>query len=765
MSSKSVDGILTSKTVDGGQAISNIIVNEINNSTVNLDTDQDIKTSAGVICNTLRVVSAAQNGYVLTSDALGNATWQLPGSSNSNLYNNDGTLQGNRQVNCNNLNLSFLNSSTYSIQANTLNLNLPSNLVSRYLRCITPSGEARWATIAYSELSGTPSANQLIDHSTISILTGSGLVGGGNLTTSRTLSLSPSGVSAGTYGSSSTIPQITVDTLGRITSANNISLPAITNIYNSNGTLTSNRSLTLDGKEFTILSNNPAPNTPIMSIDSGGFTTFKDLTVSESTLFIGPVIFDQQPQFNAGINFITGQISTGQMTYNLASSIFQVAGLQNTSLNGTIDFQSAAFNIRIPSATTGRVLQCVNGTTGQTGWVDNIALAGTATALRLTASSLGVAATPSISIGTNGGLFSPSANSISIAAGGVAQANFTSTTTTLTNGTLNLFGSTSTVISTDALRLNLLSNTVNSYLRCTNTNGACSWSVFPDVSVSSPLSKTGTLIGANLSLGLDPAANISTTGTITSTQHIAPSNGTAAEPAFKVGTSGMYQSAAGTLNLTAGGIDVMTCSTSANILSNQIITVNGSLLTTISGGLGVTLSSTSAVTIDIPSKIAGGVLKSSDANGRLVFEDPIYYSAGWTNNATASNVITAGSFVKADIALTVDSASKTTNWTTTGNRINWTGPSRVACLHFSCTIQGPGANNNYSIFIFKNNIPIGGTLERQTSGAIANSFLNMCTQSLVTLNNNDFFELFVTNGTTTVSDPIVVEASFIFIGC
>lgn len=50
---------------------------------------------------------------------------------------------------------------------------------------------------------------------------GSGLIGGGDLSTNRSLSLANSGVTPGTYGSGSSIPRITVDGKGRVTMVQN----------------------------------------------------------------------------------------------------------------------------------------------------------------------------------------------------------------------------------------------------------------------------------------------------------------------------------------------------------------------------------------------------------------------------------------------------------------------------------------------------------------------------------------------------------------
>ncbi|WP_375194639.1 hypothetical protein [Sphingobium sp.] len=60
-----------------------------------------------------------------------------------------------------------------------------------------------------------------------SISTGTGLVGGGNLSTDRTLSLATSGVTSGSYGSALKVPTITVDAYGRVTIVSENTIPAL----------------------------------------------------------------------------------------------------------------------------------------------------------------------------------------------------------------------------------------------------------------------------------------------------------------------------------------------------------------------------------------------------------------------------------------------------------------------------------------------------------------------------------------------------------
>ena len=65
------------------------------------------------------------------------------------------------------------------------------------------------------------------DHAAVTITAGTGLSGGGDLTSSRTINLANTAVSAGSYGSPTSIPSLTVDAQGRVTAASGNTIPAL----------------------------------------------------------------------------------------------------------------------------------------------------------------------------------------------------------------------------------------------------------------------------------------------------------------------------------------------------------------------------------------------------------------------------------------------------------------------------------------------------------------------------------------------------------
>ena len=72
-----------------------------------------------------------------------------------------------------------------------------------------------------------------VDHASVSINPGTGLTGGGTIAATRTLNLANTAVTAGAYGSATSVPSFTVDAQGRLTAAAGNTIPVL-----SNGTYT-----------------------------------------------------------------------------------------------------------------------------------------------------------------------------------------------------------------------------------------------------------------------------------------------------------------------------------------------------------------------------------------------------------------------------------------------------------------------------------------------------------------------------------------------
>lgn len=81
------------------------------------------------------------------------------------------------------------------------------------------------AEVALAELDAAVAAlNATVVFTTRNIDTVAPLAGGGDLSTNRSLSIADSGVVAGTYGSATLVPQITVDAKGRITAVTEVAI-------------------------------------------------------------------------------------------------------------------------------------------------------------------------------------------------------------------------------------------------------------------------------------------------------------------------------------------------------------------------------------------------------------------------------------------------------------------------------------------------------------------------------------------------------------
>ena len=125
---------------------------------------------------------------------------------------------------------------------------------------LSVNGQTGVVVLTASDVGATPN--------TTNVIAGIGLLGGGQLNANVTLDLANTTVSAGTYGSSANVAQITVDAQGRITSASNVAIPQ--------GTVTQiNTGTGLDGGPITSSGTISLANTTV----SSGSYTYASITV------------------------------------------------------------------------------------------------------------------------------------------------------------------------------------------------------------------------------------------------------------------------------------------------------------------------------------------------------------------------------------------------------------------------------------------------------------------------------------------------------
>jgi hypothetical protein len=120
-----------------------------------------------------------------------------------------------------------------------------------------------------------------VDHTAVVLTAGAGLTGGGDISASRSFALATSGVTANTYGSSTQVAQFSVDQYGRLTTAGNvaISLSGLGGVPTSR-TLTAGTGLTGGGDLSADRTFNLA-NTAVTPASYGSATSVPNFTVDQ----------------------------------------------------------------------------------------------------------------------------------------------------------------------------------------------------------------------------------------------------------------------------------------------------------------------------------------------------------------------------------------------------------------------------------------------------------------------------------------------------
>jgi len=175
-------------------------------------------------------------------------------------------------------------------------------------------------------------------NSSVTITAGTNLTGGGDLTTNRTISHSASGVVAGTYGSSTSIPAITVDAQGHVTAASGNSI----SVGDGSMTVTAGSGLTGGGQVGTA---NQSGNTSV-TLSHADTSTQANLTASSRTYVTG-LTFDTYGHVT-GLTTGTETVVDTNTTYNAGTGLSLSGTTFNMDVNGLTEVTSLQGTDTIP---------------------------------------------------------------------------------------------------------------------------------------------------------------------------------------------------------------------------------------------------------------------------------------------------------------------------------------------------------------------------------------------------------------------------------
>jgi hypothetical protein len=257
-------------------------------------------------------------------------------------------------------------------------------------------------------------SNEHIDHSTVSITAGAGLTGGGDITTSRTLNIGAgtgitvnaddiaitnTGVSAATYGDSSTIPIITVNAQGQITAVvgASVDIPAGygdadvdahlsggTGITYSEGVISTNDGQIVHDNLSGFVANEHIDHSGV-TITAGSGLTGGGTIAATRTLNVGAgsyiivnaddVAVDATSANTASkvvARDASGNFSAGTITATLSGNASTATALQTARTIGGVSFDGTA-NINLPGVnTTGN--QNTSGNAGSATYASAVTL-------------------------------------------------------------------------------------------------------------------------------------------------------------------------------------------------------------------------------------------------------------------------------------------------------------------------------------------------------------------------------------------------------
>ncbi len=250
------------------------------------------------------------------------------------------------------------------------------------------------------------------------------------------LTLASTGVTAGTYGNSSSVPQITVDAKGRITAASNVAVAGVSNFTYA----AANNTLTLT------TSAGGTYNATISTVNN--FTVSQDLTVSGNLTVSGTTTYVNSTQLNIGDNQIVLNADLGAVaptensgfTVNRGSSAnvefiwnetSDTWNIGNTTITGFVNASSTVTGTQLVSTiATGTAPLTVTSTTAVTNLNADLLDGNHATAFAPNTGSSSVTTLGTIGTGTWQGSiiglpYGGTNSNLTAAAGAVAFSNAT----------------------------------------------------------------------------------------------------------------------------------------------------------------------------------------------------------------------------------------------------------------------------------------------------------------------------------------------------
>lgn len=227
---------------------------------------------------------------------------------------------------------------------------LPTEAASGFATTAQVVGIANTAQLAAFQDSAQVQALTASQLSAISITAGAGLVGGGALSSSSIIALETTGVSAGTFGTATSVAQFTVNDKGQITSATNVGISGtaggtVVAVGASSSTLAiSNSPITFSGALQLELSTTGVPaitagsstQSAVITVDAYGRVTALETQAIQSLSPSGVVSGAYgHPERVAQFTVDTNGIITGATEVLIAISAASVSGLAASATSDT----------------------------------------------------------------------------------------------------------------------------------------------------------------------------------------------------------------------------------------------------------------------------------------------------------------------------------------------------------------------------------------------------------------------------------------------